>query len=235
METKDTLYLIFDTETTGLFQTKDKPSEGKWKARHPMLFPEDYPRVFQLAWVLMNQDGEVLDSFSEFIKPDGWVIPTERDSPDVPNFWEEHGYSTEECERVGVPMKVALQRFADALERADYLVAHNIDYDRPVILAEIGRYEIKIKGPRTKLLCTMRASIDFVQAPHSPENIQKWAFLANKPKFPKLEELHLKLFDTNFSGAHNALEDVKATFKCLKELIRRDIMNLNNPHIPIPW
>ncbi len=69
-------FTIFDTETTGLFNTKDKPKQGIVKARDPMLFPEDYPRIFQIAWIRMKEDGTILEEFSEFIKPDGWVIPT---------------------------------------------------------------------------------------------------------------------------------------------------------------
>ena len=36
-------------------------------------------------------------------------------------------------------------------------------------------------------------------------------------------ELHQFLFNTGFDNAHNALNDVKATGKCLEELIRRGI------------
>lgn len=230
---EDALFLLFDTETTGLFHTKDKPKEGIRKARNPMDHPEDYPRIFQLAYILMNQDGEVLEEFSEFIKPDGWVIPTERDSPDVPNFWEEHGYSTEECNRIGVPAKVAFNKFARALERCNFLVAHNLSFDRPVTLAELKRYDVQIKmTKKPTLLCTMMSTIDFVGAKHSPENIKKWDFLKNKAKFPKLAELHEKLFSEDFDGAHDALNDVRATFRCLKELFNRGIMSYDTVFIP---
>lgn len=230
---EDAIFLLFDTETIGLFNTKDKPKEGIKKARNPMVHPEDYPRIFQLAFILMNQKGEVLEEFSEFIKPDGWEIPTERDSPDVPNFWEDHGYSTEECKRLGVPAKVAFNRFARALEKCNFLVAHNLGFDRPVTLAELKRYDIKISMPKKPtLLCTMMSTIDYVNVPHSDENMKKWSFLRNKPKFPKLEELHDKLFSEDFDGAHDALNDVRAMFRCLKELFNRGIMSYDTVFIP---
>lgn len=222
------LFLIFDTETTGLFNTKDKPKEGIYKARDPLQFPQDYPRVFQLAFVLINRKGEVRDEFSEFIIPDGWEIPKERDSPDVPNFWEEHGYSDEQCRSVGVPAELAFTRFAQAVEKCDYLIAHNLAFDRPVILAELGRYSIKItRNYKPKLYCTMMSSINYVNAPHSEANMKKWPFLVGKAKFPKLMELHEKLFSVGFDSAHNALEDVKATFRCLMELMSRGIMSFD--------
>jgi hypothetical protein len=33
-------------------------------------------------------------------------------------------------------------------------------------------------------------------------------------KWPKLSELHFKLFGTNFEEAHNAAYDINATSKC---------------------
>lgn len=207
------IFTIFDTETTGLFNTKDKPKEGIFKARNPMIHPEDYPRVFQLAFIRLDENGTILEEFSEFIKPDGWEIPTGEGS----EFWSDHGYTTEECSRVGVPISYALEKFVTSIGESDYLVAHNLDFDHPVILAEVARDCTKFpdgfKAP--KKLCTMKTTIEYVNAPHSPENIAKWEFLRNKAKFPKLEELHEKLFSEGFDGAHNALNDVRATFRCL--------------------
>ncbi len=39
-------------------------------------------------------------------------------------------------------------------------------------------------------------------------------------KWPKLSELHFKLFNTGFEEAHNAAVDIKATAKCFWELKR---------------
>jgi DNA polymerase III epsilon subunit-like protein len=209
-------FLVFDTETTGLFNTKHKPEEGIYRARDPLLHPEDYPRVFQLAFLLMSEDGEIIEKFSSYIKPDGWVIPTGPGN----EFWETHGYSTKECEEDGVPMVEALEKFVDAMGRADYLVAHNLDFDKPVILSELSNYQVPMPEGFTvpKSLCTMKFTIDYVRADHSKENIEKYPFLRNANKFPKLIELHIKLFGEGFDGAHDALVDVEATFRCLKEL-----------------
>ena len=45
-------------------------------------------------------------------------------------------------------------------------------------------------------------------------------------KWPTLSELHLKLFDFDFEGAHDALLDVKACAKCLFELERKKVVHL---------
>lgn len=43
-------------------------------------------------------------------------------------------------------------------------------------------------------------------------------------KWPKLSELHYKLFRTNFDEAHNAAVDITATAKCFWELKKRGVL-----------
>ena len=43
-------------------------------------------------------------------------------------------------------------------------------------------------------------------------------------KWPKLSELHQKLFDKDFDNAHNALADVEAMVKCFFEMKSRGIL-----------
>jgi len=209
-------FLIFDTETTGLFNTKDKPTLGIKKARDPLLYPEDYPRVFQLAYVRIDDQGNILEEFNSFIEPDGWVIPTGPGN----EFWDSRGYTTSLCKEKGIPMKEALEKFINSMSLSDYIVAHNLSFDKPIILAEISNYQMGVpdnfKPPKD--LCTMKSTIDYVQASHSQANIAKYPFLEFSNKFPKLEELHEKLFSHGFENAHDALVDVKATFKCLVRL-----------------
>jgi hypothetical protein len=37
-------------------------------------------------------------------------------------------------------------------------------------------------------------------------------------KWPKLSELHIKLFGEDFDGAHDALADIEATARCFWEM-----------------
>jgi len=43
-------------------------------------------------------------------------------------------------------------------------------------------------------------------------------------KYPKLTELHQKLFNTRFDGAHDALADITATVKCFWEMKKRGLI-----------
>ena len=96
---------------------------------------------------------------------------------------------------------------------SDYLIAHNINFDKNVISAEFIRYQVK---PRSKLikLCTMQESTDYCKIKN------KWGGY----KWPSLIELHNHLFGEDFDGAHDALADVKACAKSFFELKKRAIM-----------
>ena len=55
------MHLFFDTETTGL--PKD------WKA--PSSATSNWPRMVQIAWVLADDEGNALETYSAIIKPEG--------------------------------------------------------------------------------------------------------------------------------------------------------------------
>ena len=59
------MYLIFDTETTGL--------PKNWRA--PISDTENWPRCVQLAWQVHDEIGNLIESKSYIIKPDNFDIP----------------------------------------------------------------------------------------------------------------------------------------------------------------
>ena len=61
------MYLVFDTETTGL------PSN--WNA--PITDVNNWPRCVQIAWQLHDELGELVEQKDFLIKPDGFDIPYE--------------------------------------------------------------------------------------------------------------------------------------------------------------
>lgn len=163
-------------------------------------------RMTQLGFILTDKDGKVLEEFQSLIKPDGWVIPKDK-------FFLDNNMSTERCEADGIPVYEPLRKFQDALKLCQYKIAHNINFDNQIVSKEI-----KLAGITHELFqfkkghCTMLTTTSYVGA------LNKWG----KPgKWPKLQELHVKLFEEEFVGAHDALDDVRAMVKCffkLKEL-----------------
>jgi DNA polymerase III epsilon subunit-like protein len=184
------MYLFFDTETNGLpSDFKAPPSAGG-----------NWPRIIQLAWILCDENLNPIDHSCDLIKPDGWTIPNEK-------FWIDNGYSTETNNEKGLPLEFSIAKFLVALQKSKYGVAHNMDFDFPVIASEMMRYNMKSTN-KVEKICTMKKSTDFCNLKNSRGG-KKW---------PKLEELHTILFGESFDGAHDALEDVRATVRCFKRL-----------------
>jgi hypothetical protein len=50
---------------------------------------------------------------------------------------------------------------------------------------------------------------------------------ANRPKWPKLIELHQILFKEDFDSAHDAFADISATKRCFFELLNLNIITLD--------
>lgn len=189
-------YLFFDTETNGL--PKD------YKA--PVSNVENWPRVVQMAWIVCDATGKELSSFETLIKPDGWTI-----TPEVTKI---HSITPEMAEYEGKPIRSILDEFWVDIKDATCLIAHNYSFDRKVLGAEFIRGGDVDHMSNKNSICTMMSSTKFCAIP-GPYGA----------KWPKLHELHMKLFGKGFEGAHGALADVRATARCFYELVRLGVIN----------
>lgn len=185
------MYLFFDTETTGL--------PKNWRA--PVSDLKNWPRLVQLAFLMYDKEGNQLSAGDYIIKPEGFTIPA--DSARI------HGITTQQANDEGQPLLAVLQTFQALIDQADYLVAHNMSYDEKIMGAELLRNKMPNSVAKKKKICTMQSTTDFcaISGPYG----YKW---------PKLSELHYKLFRTGFEEAHNAAVDITATAKCFWELKR---------------
>jgi DNA polymerase III subunit epsilon len=192
------MYLIFDTETTGL--------PLNYQAAIEKL--DNWPRLVQLAWMKFDESGREVQSCNRLIKPEGFTIPAE--------VVKIHGISQERALAEGVSLEMVLREFAEALLDTDCVVAHNYAFDEKVIGSELLRAGISHRFYQLPYICTMVSSVDFCRLPNKNGKAgYKW---------PRLSELHIKLFGTDFSEAHNAAVDVRACAKCLFELIRLGVI-----------
>lgn len=206
--------LFFDTETTGL------PAD--WKA--PMQDLDNWPRVIQLAWEVYELDGEhageFFESASRLILPDGWTIPDGSDGEDA-GFWIEHGYNTAKSVAEGIPIGSVLNEFIADLDGSDLMVSHNLAFDYNVLGAEMIRASKKAKR-KVPQLCTKTSTTDFCRIPFA--GARRFPGGRQSFKWPKLSELHQKLFNEDFEGAHDALADVRALARCFFELKRLKVL-----------
>lgn len=188
-------YLFFDTETVGLPLNYKAPSSDL----------TNWPRLVQLSWILIDEEGKRISAGDYIIKPSGFRIPDS--SANI------HGITTEIAMSRGVDLSVAINKFIDDYNECDALVGHNLSFDKKVVGAEMIRLGRNDVLRRKRSICTMTSSVDFCKIPG------KYGY-----KYPQLQELHKELFGVGFDDAHNSAADVEATLKCFQELKRRGIL-----------
>jgi DNA polymerase III epsilon subunit-like protein len=179
------MYLFFDTETTGL--------PRNWKA--PVSDLNNWPRMIQIAWILCDDKGNRIESEDHIIKPENFIIPIEASRV--------HGISTEKAIEEGEDLETILLKFNELAEESEFIVAHNISFDEKIVGAEFLRKGIRSGFELKRKLCTMQSSTNYCRIP-GPYGY----------KWPKLSELHIKLFGEDFEDAHDASVDIYATEKC---------------------
>ena len=194
--------LFFDTETSG-FIKKDLPIDDP-----------DQAWCVQIGAILATEEEE-LESMNLLIQPAGRSMN--------PFAEEVHGISLEYAEENGLPELEVTEAFGRLVRKADKIVCHNYDFDWKYVchmmernldnLSDEARSAFYLDLPGQ---CTMK-----------DKAVVKFCGLKNKagkPKWPKLVELHEKLFGEAFDGAHDAYADISATARCYFELIKRGII-----------
>lgn len=194
-----TKYLFFDTECNGLPQYYNVD----------VCITSNWPRMIQLAWLVTDEQGNILKRQSRIICPQGFTISTE-----VANLT---GITTSRAQSEGVNLRTVLNEFMNDLVDAQLVIGHNVDFDLHILGCELYRegmdYDALLNKPS---ICTMQCSTNYCAIPNNSK--------FGGYKWPKLEELHHKLFGYTFSGAHDALADVEATRSCYFELKEKGIL-----------
>lgn len=170
----------------------------------------NWPRILQIAWMATDGPGvgNIVREHVDMIKPTDFDI--------TPGALAVHGITKERALSEGKPIMEALTYFKEVVEKADVLVAHNIQFDAKTIMAEHIRQTGHWLQPLFKIdkICTMMKSTKYCNLPGR----------YGGPKWPKLGELHLKLFGTEPTELHDAMADVHTCAKCFFELKRLGVI-----------
>lgn len=193
-------YLIFDTETTGLPKSKNT-SKGKWY--------EKWPYIVQISWILYDGKKNMIKDIQDFIVklPENILISNESSTI--------HGITNELSHKKGTTILEIIKKFNIVLNLCDMIIGHNIDFDINMLRAEYIRnncvepFKILKYKP---IYCTMKNSIELCKI----ESINKYGKYF---KWPKLVELHKKLFNTEPKNLHNSLTDIYVTLRCFYMMI----------------
>ena len=191
------MFLIFDTETTGL--------PKNWNA--PFTDIDNWPRCVQIAWQLHDKYGELIEQKDFLIKPEGYNIPYDVE--------QVHGISTQLAEEKGEDLETVLRLFNEVLAKSTFVVGQNVKFDLNIMGCEFHRMELATNLNDLPVLdtCTeITANLCQIKGGRG-----------GKFKYPTLTELHQFLFQAPFGEAHNATADVEATTRCFLELIRKRV------------
>ncbi len=190
------MYLIFDTETTGLPRNFNAPITDT----------DNWPRCIQIAWQLHDDMGNLVENQDFLVKPEGFNIPYDAERI--------HGISTELAQEQGAELRDVLEKFNIALSKAKFVVGQNLGFDLKIMGCEFHRMGMESPMANMPVLdtCT-EVTADLLKLPGGR---------GGRFKLPNLTELHSYLFGVPFAEAHNATADVEATTRCFLELIRRE-------------
>lgn len=182
--------IFIDLETSGIPITKGDiyylPSE--------LNFYDD-SRIVEIAYLICTPKNEELLTYREIIKPDNFIIKND--------FI--HGIKHEDAIKNGKSIKLILEKLLKNIfnYNVGLIVCHNINFDVNILLSECYRnLEFKILIEVLNLLpkyCTCRTGSE--------------KYTQNE-KHIKLIELYGLLFNEDFEGQHNALNDTKACARC---------------------
>lgn len=195
-------YLFFDTETNGLPQDYNAPCSDS----------DNWPRMLQMAWIVTDENGNELNA-REFLVDRGDDFEINADAAKI------HKITAERIKQEGVSITEVLEALSADLENEPHLVAHNINFDKSIVGAEMLRegFDDAFKlfmGLIESGTCTMSQSVNFCKIPGN-----RYGY-----KWPLLSELHYKLFGTIFSGAHDAMEDTRAMTSCFWALKEKGVL-----------
>ena len=192
---------VFDTETTG-FPVRDGSIEQQ-------------PYIVQFAAIIgeidENKNYTELERYDFLIKP---RVPIPFSASQVHGIYDKDVVDAPYIEeKIDEIMKV--------LNSVDVVSGHNVSFDEEIIGYELSRLGRNGEYTPAQVICTMRSSTQ-----HCKLQGRGASF---KP--PRLAELHKFLFNEWFEGAHNAMIDVEATMRCFVELVKRDVIQLEESSV----
>lgn len=188
-------YVVFDTETTGLFLSRDKETGETVPADDPR-----QPRMASFAYILADEAGEEISRGKHFIKPDGWSI-------DGTEAGKINGLTDAFLAENGVPVAEVLDLWTGFIDDGLIAAAFNAQFDCKMMRAELRRAERPDRFEETRNTCLMRGL-----APYKNEG------LCIVRGYVKLSEA-CEYFGIVNAAAHDAMADAEAALAILKRLI----------------
>jgi len=197
-------YTILDIETTGI-----PPKGANYETDY-----KQFPYILSLAWKCVK-DGAESETFSYVINNPGVIV--------TPEITKINGITQEMCDASKWDIFTVLVQFMMDADQSDFIIGHNIYFDTSILKANVMRI---ISGGKTPMDMFNKIS-EILHKDKRIDTMRAGTKLCGK--WPKLTELHHKLFGKPFEGAHTAAGDVDACYACFQELLRQGLVKVNLP------
>lgn len=180
--------IVFDTETNNLLP----------KCILSHLTVNQFPHIVQLSYIIYDLQLKKVIKTKDFIVK----CPIHIMNSQI------HGITDEISQEKGINIGFVMGEFVEDMMEVDQIICHNYLFDAKIVESELFRLEKykEIKWLYDKpFYCTMIETIDFCKL--------EGKFYGSY-KYPRLQELHIKLFNCKFQNAHNSLCDSQSTLRC---------------------
>ncbi len=186
------MYLIFDCSSLA----------GKTDYKANFTETNAWPRLIHISWILLNEEYKPMSDAD-------YIIADESVTIDSKSMEKAH-IDAEDIQKKALPINEILDKFSEAVEQAEYIFSHNLNYNENILGAEYVRAKKSISMFSKKRFCLMEEGTYFCKIPGKGGGF----------KFPTLPELHASCFGQSYGPAGNARADVIAAARSFIKLMK---------------
>ncbi len=179
------MYLIFDSSANGRPKSYKAPLDDSF----------NWPRLLHLSWIILDEELKPIEDYDCIIKPEGFT-PSE-------DALNSHKIEKEQISNSENELKDVLMQFKTSVDAAEYVFAHNLQYNEGVVGSEYYRKSIASPLISADKYCLMHEATYYCKL--KGKRGYKW---------PTLQEMHSIIFKQGYTPANNARADVIAASRC---------------------
>lgn len=177
--------IVFDTETTGLVKNPAKPLEQQ-------------PRIIEVGALKIDEKFNVIDQLEFFCKP-----PMK-----IPSYITKINGIDDAMLKGELPFSGNFKKMADFFRGSERMFAHNLPFDRNLLLFELRRMGTEFMFPwPTQHICTAEVSKSLFNG-----------------KYTKMQNVYKEFYGVDPEQKHRAIADCEILLDVVKGLNERGLV-----------